>query len=120
MKKAKIILTAIAVFAVIGGALAFKTSKFTPFQAWTLNGTILTSTTLTTTVGGPVLTYTAVVPNCVLTNRFFTDNGLVLGEGKIAVDKTVRATVIGGPITATTFIPYFGCDPITTFITLQQ
>jgi len=49
MKKAKIVLSAIALFAVVGGALAFKANKFglgTMYYAGT--------STITTAVGGPV------------------------------------------------------------------
>lgn len=44
MKKAKIALTAIALFAVIGGALAFKASRI-QFTLWT-HGTATTTTVL--------------------------------------------------------------------------
>lgn len=37
MKKAKIFLSAIVVFAVVGGALAFKAQKFSAFKVFTLN-----------------------------------------------------------------------------------
>jgi hypothetical protein len=40
MKKVKIMLTAVAVFAVVGGALAFKAAKFTQIALYTkVNGT---------------------------------------------------------------------------------
>jgi len=39
MKKAKIMLTAIAVLAVVGGTLAFKASTFGKVQFYTLDGT---------------------------------------------------------------------------------
>jgi hypothetical protein len=114
MKKAKVILTAIAVFAVIGGALAFKTSRFNEFQLWTLNGA--TTVSVTTIVGGLPLTYTATVPNCVITNRYATDDSPVFGFGRLSSQFGIRGTVIGG--TATTLIPYTACPSFQTFITL--
>jgi len=39
MKKAKMMLTAIAIIAVVGGALAFKTQKFTGQTFYHFNGT---------------------------------------------------------------------------------
>jgi hypothetical protein len=60
MKKIKIMLAAIAVFAVVGGALAFKAK--TPGVLWYTNGTlgqcVVSSTTYTTTiVDSPIETY---------------------------------------------------------------
>jgi hypothetical protein len=52
MKKAKIMLTAITVLAIVGGALAFKASSFTAFDLCTVNvgsGTLCTTISLQST-----------------------------------------------------------------------
>lgn len=58
MKKAKIMITAIVMFAVVGGALAFKAQNFgasiyTPDPNHTANCNQLTSTYITTAAGTP-------------------------------------------------------------------
>jgi len=68
MKKAKIILTAIAVLAVVGGALAFK-AKRSPFAAYTLTGNTVTSFV----ING--LTYRTLVPLCSFTGVFIDPVG---------------------------------------------
>lgn len=40
MKKAKIVLSAVALFAVVGGALAFKADRFDPRNVWTAYTTV--------------------------------------------------------------------------------
>jgi hypothetical protein len=114
MKKAKIILTAIAVFAVVGGALAFKTSRFTELPLWTLNGS--TTTTTTTAVGGP--TYTALVPFCTTTPFFGTTTfpGAVLVNARVSAAAQVIGTRVGG--TETTLIVYRACPAFQTFTTI--
>lgn len=62
MKKAKIILSAVAVFAVVGGALAFKANRFQPLGNF--------SSYTTTTAGGAIVVRCAPVP----TNYFVTDD----------------------------------------------
>ncbi|ACU60682.1 hypothetical protein [Chitinophaga pinensis] len=52
MRKAKVILSAVAMFALVGGALAFKASRIP--NVFFSNGTTLT----TTTPGGPLVTRT--------------------------------------------------------------
>jgi hypothetical protein len=114
MKKAKIILTAIAVFAIIGGALAFKASRYTEVQLWTINGvtTVDTIIIITTTV----IIYTATVPKCTTTNRWGTDDGDVLAIVRLSSPGFVKGTAVGG--TATTLIPYVACPTTRTFVTL--
>ena len=60
MKKAKIMLTAIAVFAVIGGALAFKARQLNTFYSTAPNGQCSATfrTTYTTAEVGEPLTFT--------------------------------------------------------------
>lgn len=119
MKKAKIILTAIAVFAVIGGTLAFKTKRFNEFQLWTIYATVTTSFTTTTTVGGPTLTYTATIPTCSTVPFFLDPDGVILVKPRFTTLLSVRATAIGGLPTATTVLPYVGCPSFpATFITV--
>jgi len=60
MKKAKIVLTAIGVFAIVGGALAFKAKKFGQPILY------VATTTTTTTPGGPL------VPICSARNNLTT------------------------------------------------
>jgi hypothetical protein len=66
MKKAKIILTSLAILAVIGGALAFKASRVPANLYWV--PPFPNSTTVTTLIVGGV-PYTTIIPNCTLSNR---------------------------------------------------
>jgi hypothetical protein len=50
MKSAKLILSGIAIFAIVGGAFAFKAQKFGTGNVWVY------STTATTIVNGPIYT----------------------------------------------------------------
>jgi hypothetical protein len=61
MKKAKIILTCVAILAVVGGALAFRANRL-PSNVFTL---LAGSKATSITVGGIV--YTTTIPNCTLT-----------------------------------------------------
>ena len=70
MKKAKIILTAIAVFAVLGGALAFK-AKRTGF-----NAEIYLSTKSTVSIIGG-FTYVTTVNSCVIDPLVFVNDGIL-------------------------------------------
>jgi hypothetical protein len=113
MKKAKIILSAIAVFAVIGGALAFKTSRFSETQLWTVTGVTVTSTT--TAVGGP--TYSATIPYCKTVNFFTTDDSpLILTNARLTVGAIIKATRVGG--TQTTTIPFTACPVVPAPVTV--
>jgi hypothetical protein len=67
MKKAKIILTMIAVLAVVGGALAFKAKRNTRLLYIPAGETITTSV-----IAGFV--YTTSVPFCVVDPQFFSTN----------------------------------------------
>lgn len=69
MKEAKIILTAIAVLAVVGGALAFKVKR-TVFHAY-----VPTGITTTFHVVGPFI-YTTTVPACIIDPILFIGNGI--------------------------------------------
>jgi hypothetical protein len=53
MKKAKIMLTAITVLAVAGGALAFNAKKFSEFHAYQLSGSTCNTLTITGNLVGP-------------------------------------------------------------------
>lgn len=57
MKKAKIMLTAITVLAVVGGALAFKANTYATDKLYYIdtNGACLSSTSITSTVVGGVI-----------------------------------------------------------------
>lgn len=77
MKRAKIMLTAIALFAVVGGALAFKAKKFGGITYYisttsTSNATLpYTSASFTNLPAAPVYYYTTIQGNpAVLTARF--------------------------------------------------
>ena len=111
MKKAKIILTSVAILAVIGGALAFKATRFNPPTLWTL---LAGSKVTSTTTNGIV--YSTTVPNCVLTDIATTTTGpLVVATttSTRAAVTTVFTTVIGGqPTSFTTVYPF-----CTTFLT---
>jgi hypothetical protein len=91
MKKAKVVLTTIAVFALVGGTLAFKASKFG--QGFAFIATTTTTTApggplvpicsarhdLTTTAGTPNTTvYRSTLSNSVCTMPFFTRTTLAL------------------------------------------
>lgn len=108
MEKAKIILTAIAVFAVVGGALAFKTVNFNAFPLWTISG--IYTVYGTTTVGGPV--YTATVPYCKQIPLYATSFGPVLLNVFESAPALVIATATNG---ATTFVLYRACASFLTF-----
>ena len=83
MKKAKIILTAIAVLAIVGGALAFKANRG-PNPARVYVSTKLTSSI----IGG--FTYTTVVNSCV------PDQLVFLGPGNLDNTYiTLQATLTG-------------------------
>jgi len=72
MKKARIILTAIAMLAIVGGALAYK-AKFNGRFVYTI---LVGNTTVTETIDGK--TYTAAVTQlCTTTNKWFTNNGVL-------------------------------------------
>ncbi len=72
MKKAKIILTAIGILAVVGGALAFK-ARFNSTPVWELKN--VPQTTYSVTVGTRV--YTLITNQvCVTTTPFFTNGGI--------------------------------------------
>ncbi|SEW03928.1 hypothetical protein SAMN05428988_1489 [Chitinophaga sp. YR573] len=108
MKNAKIILTAIALFAVVGGALAFKAQRFTPLQAFTRIGPIITSTTINGVV------YTTTVPLCTTTALWFSL------EGDLFPAFTTTTEVLTGksPIGLTTTWQELVCTPTTTIVTL--
>lgn len=120
MKKAKIILAAIAFFTVIGGSLAFKTKRFNEFPLWTITGIVTLSTTCTTTVGGPVITYTVTVPNCSTIGLFVDpDSPILVQHPRFTTILLARATAVGGPLTATKLVAYIGCPTFpATFVTL--
>jgi len=116
MKKAKIILASVAILAVVGGALAFKTSRFLPPNIYTISGTKLS--TITTAVGGP--TYSAVIPNCTLTNLVTTNQGSQVVVSTSSTRNNVTAAFThqpsGNEITAT----YAFCTTILTRTTLAD
>ncbi|WP_298741007.1 hypothetical protein [uncultured Chitinophaga sp.] len=64
MKKAKVVLTAIGIFAIVGGALAFKAKTFGQPILY------IATTTTTTTPGGPL------VPICSARNNLTTTAGV--------------------------------------------
>ncbi|UPK69725.1 hypothetical protein [Chitinophaga filiformis] len=88
MNKAKIMLSGVALLAVVGGALAFKASR--------LPSNAITSYTTTTAVGGPTVT------RCKTTKGFFTTT-----EGIAANTYTTYNTLNGvcGPVVATFTLP---------------
>jgi hypothetical protein len=113
MKKARIILTAIAVLAVVGGALAFK-AKRGPFPAFTVTGNTITSFI----VNGN--TYRTVVPLCSFTGVFIDPNGLVttiITMTDLFKPITGYSTVLGVPVSATSL--EFVCTPTLTATTLD-
>jgi hypothetical protein len=74
MKKAKIILTCVGLLAVIGGAAAFKASRFELANVWYIPANQTTRLTVTSAVpNGPL--YTTTIPNCTLSNQVTTDVG---------------------------------------------
>ncbi|SEW03966.1 hypothetical protein SAMN05428988_1493 [Chitinophaga sp. YR573] len=109
MKNAKIILTAIAVFAVVGGILAFKVQRFSPFQAFTSVGSIITSTTINGVV------YTTIVPLCTTTALWFTYDG---GFLSVVSSTTIKVLTGKSPIGLTTTWQELACTPTTTLVSL--
>lgn len=88
MKKARIVLSALALVALVGGAFAFKATKFNGFGAYTL-------TTAYTTFG---TVYTATVPVYlpIAPARFITDAGT-----NLTTVYSTTATTTTAPITLT-------------------
>jgi len=105
MKKAKIILTAIAVFAIMGGALAYKVATFNPFQLWTISGTTIAG--YLTTINGDQFVYTATVPRCTIIGRFADPDGPFFNTVRTSAVGVVKATVVGD--TETMLISYRAC-----------
>jgi hypothetical protein len=110
MEKAKIILTAIAVLAVVGGALAFK-AKRGPFLAYTLTGQRITNFV----VNG--FTYRTIVPLCSFTGAF------IAPDGPTTITLTDLFKTITGYSTLTNGVPVsatsveFVCTPTITATT---
>ncbi|PWV55504.1 hypothetical protein [Chitinophaga sp. S165] len=78
MNKARIVLSAVALFALIGGAFAFKAMR---------NGNPVFTTTLAYATNGTI--YTATSPICTTTNQFFTIAGV--GVQSIVYSTTAEA-----------------------------
>jgi hypothetical protein len=115
MKRAKIILTALVLIGIAGGALAFKAKKFT------LNPVYVSTETLFTTVLGTTFYATTdpiVAPFCSSVPLFyFTTNpgqAITVEAWKTTVTplRTVTFTSIGGTSTITRAVP--ACIPTTT------
>lgn len=110
MKKAKIILTIVIVFAFIGGALAFKATNRGLIKI--LIETILASTR----INGVATTYTASPgqPYCTTTDLFTT----LPGEGLISTYATTAGAVtLTAPVGGGTFTYYRACPHISGWIT---
>ncbi|SEW03938.1 hypothetical protein SAMN05428988_1490 [Chitinophaga sp. YR573] len=106
MKNAKIILTAIALFALVGGALAFKAQKFTPLPAFTKIGPVVTSTIINGVL------YTTTVPLCTTTSLWFSVEGDLF-----AVFSTTTEILTGKtPHGITTTWEELVCTPTTTLV----
>jgi hypothetical protein len=113
MKKAKIILIAIAIFAIVGGTLALKTVRFNENQLWTVTG--ITTISSTCTIGG--LICTATIPACTRINLYATDDSpIFITNARSTVPAFVKCTVVGG--TATCLIPFGACPTFSTFVTI--
>jgi hypothetical protein len=113
MKKAKIILTAIAVLAVVGAALAFK-AKRSPFPAYYVTGNTITSFIRNG------LTYRTVVLLCSFTGVFIDPNapvGFTITFTDLFKPVTGYSTVLGGLVSTTSL--EFVCTPTLTATTLD-
>lgn len=88
MKRARIVLSALAVFAVVGGAVAFKASKFTGFGAYTVTNQYTTFGTIYTRAAAAYLPINPV--------RFITSTGAL----QTTVYSTTTTTAVA-PITLT-------------------
>lgn len=82
MKKAKIVLSAVALFAVVGGALAFKANREVATLFYPT-----TTATVTTTVGGPayfqcaaVASYTTTNAGNVIARTYYTSTLITQGK----------------------------------------
>jgi hypothetical protein len=112
MKKARIILSALALVAVVGGAFAFKAAKFNGFAAYTL-------TTAYTTLG---TVYTASVPVYlpITPARFITNVGnvptTVYSTTATTTTAPITLTRVGGGATIT-FPAWTGVQVQNTFTT---
>jgi uncharacterized membrane protein YeiH len=111
MKRAKIILTALVLFGIAGGTLAFKAKKFT------LNPVYVSTETIFTTVGGGLIFYAttdpfpsyfcSTVPNLYFTTA--TTNAILVEAYKTTFfpfPRTVTFTIIGGTSTITRLVSH--------------
>jgi hypothetical protein len=101
MKKEKIILTSIAILAVLGGALAFKSNRLPPNVYTLLAGSKVASIT----VGGIV--YTTTIPNCTLTCLNTTNVGPIVSVSSTTTSfNSVTAFLSAGRPPIITTFPY--------------
>ncbi|MCF6401238.1 DUF6520 family protein [Chitinophaga filiformis] len=107
MKRAKIILSVIALFAVVGGAFAF---KFNTRNVWKY----------TFTVTLPQGVYSSTQSFCTSTNptRFFTDEGILTIASTSTVKPGAPSTItLTDGLGHTLTIPLTSCSTIQTFTT---
>jgi hypothetical protein len=118
MKRAKIILTFIVACGLVGGALAFKASRFD--DNLRLGLSIANSTTVTTFTNAQGIQYTATIPYCVTTQLWRTNvgGGLV---NTFSTTKVAAVTTVGtAPSGQTTTFPYHYCVAFQTRTTDEQ
>lgn len=101
MKKAKIILASLAVFAVVGGAFAFRASRFQAPSVYSL----LAGSRVTTTIVGSQ-TYTTTIPNCTLLN---------LATTNVGTPTNIYSTTSTSPAVTTVFTRAGGQQFVTTY-----
>lgn len=98
MKKAKIVLSAVALFAVVGGAFAFKATKFGAGALY-YPGT----STFTTAVNGPVYysltaagkSYNTTAAGGISTLFYQSTSMVAAGKTALILPTTTRATFVG-------------------------
>ena len=114
MKRARIVLSAVVLLAVLGGAFAFKAARFTPFAAYTLTNTISSLGTL----------YSRVAPfYAPVTGVYITEEGVGATSSVFSYTGTtttlpVTLIRVGGGATLT--IPAWRATATTTFTTAEQ
>ncbi|SFO26347.1 hypothetical protein SAMN05428949_4706 [Chitinophaga sp. YR627] len=111
MKKAKIILASIALFAFVGGVLAFNAPKFTALQAFT------TTTRISTVINGSTyykVTSPALPVLCTTTDRWITNEGVLVNTLTSSATTLGTFTTLGTTITTS----YPTCTTTQTFTTV--
>jgi len=120
MKKAKIILTSLALLAIVGGALAFKANRALQSNIWyipTVAG--VPQTTITTTLFNGQI-YSTTIINCTKTALASTNIGPLVNTSTYTTNPlttTVFTRQVSPGVTASFTTTYHFCTPVVTRVT---